>query len=80
MQLKKVMCLRCPQYDVCSHKTRMFVNYCGSRMKNVERHIKEAVSECRSKRGYLLTSELFPALPSSGDGTPIPALTLNVSR
>jgi hypothetical protein len=49
-------------------------------MKNVERHIKEAVSECRSKRGYLLTSELFTALPSSGDGTPIPALTLNVSR
>ena len=79
MQLKKVMCLRCPQYDICSHKTRMFVNYCGSRIKSVEMQLKDAISECRSKRGYLLTSELFPALPPPLS-VPIPLLNSDVSR
>jgi hypothetical protein len=56
MQLSKVSCLQCPRHDSCSSKTRMFVNYCGSRIKNVESSIKEAVLECRSKRGYMLCS------------------------
>ena len=80
MQLKKVMCLQCPQYDSCSHKTRLFVNYCGSRIKNVETHIKAAVSECRSKRGYLLTSEIFPSLPSPGNHAPVSALNTTAYR
>ena len=37
----------------------MFVNYCGSKVKSVESNIKAAVSECRAKHGYLLTSVLF---------------------
>jgi len=59
MKLTKITCLQCPQYDGCSQKTRMFVNYCGSKVQSVERHIKEAISECRAKHGYLLTSVLF---------------------
>jgi hypothetical protein len=64
MQLTKITCVRCPQYNACSQKTRLFVNYCGSKIKSVETHIKEAISECRSKRGFMLTTELFPSLPS----------------
>jgi hypothetical protein len=37
----------------------MFVNYCGSRKENIESHIRAAVSECRSKRGYMLQSVIF---------------------
>ncbi len=61
MQLKKVSCLRCPQYDACSQKTRMFVNYCGSKIKTVEINIREAISECRAKGGYLLATVSLPA-------------------
>jgi hypothetical protein len=59
MQLFKISCSQCPHYDACPQKTRMFVNYCGSRIKSVELHIREAISECRSKRGFMLVSEIF---------------------
>ncbi len=63
MQLSKVSCFRCPQYDDCSKKTRMFINYCGSKIKSVETHIKEAIVECRSKKGFMLANELFSSTP-----------------
>jgi hypothetical protein len=65
MQLFKISCMQCPHYDACPQKTRMFVNYCGSKIKNVEMNIKEAISECRSKRGFMLTSVLFIPVPQS---------------
>jgi hypothetical protein len=61
MQLFKITCPQCPHYDSCSQKTRMFVNYCGSRIQNVENNIRAAISECRSKRGYMLQSIIFPS-------------------
>jgi hypothetical protein len=61
MQLFKITCAKCRSYDSCSQKTRMFVNYCGSRFQNVEKHIRCAISECRSKHGYMLQSVIFPS-------------------
>lgn len=34
----------------------MFVNYCGSTFHNVEGHVRAAISDCRSKHGYMLQS------------------------
>jgi hypothetical protein len=39
----------------------MFVNYCGSRINNVRENIRAAITECRSKHGYMLQSVIFPA-------------------
>jgi hypothetical protein len=63
MQLFKITCPQCPQYDSCSQKTRMFVNYCGSRSSTVVENIRAAVTECRSKGGYMLQSVIFPPTP-----------------
>ena len=60
MQLFKITCPQCPQYDLCSQKTRMFVNYCGSKSSTVVENIRAAVTECKSKRGYMLQSVIFP--------------------
>ncbi len=56
MQLFKITCSQCPHYDSCPKKTRMFVNYCGSTFHNVEGHVRAAISDCRSKHGYMLQS------------------------
>jgi len=37
----------------------MFVNYCGSKKRNVEDHIRAAVSDCRAKRGYMLRNTIL---------------------
>ena len=55
MQFLKVSCSLCPQYRECPQKTRMFVNYCGSDKRSVESRIREAVVECRARRGQLFT-------------------------
>jgi hypothetical protein len=68
MQFLKITCSKCLRRDLCSSKTRMYVNYCGSRSKNIEPSIKEAVSECRSRRGYMLFNVISPA--SIGSKTP----------
>ena len=63
MQLFKITCSQCPQYDTCSQKTRMFVNYCGSKSSIIEKNIRTAITECRSKHGYMLTSVIFSSSP-----------------
>jgi hypothetical protein len=47
----KVSCQQCPEYGKCSTRTRLFVNYCGSRTDTVADHIREAAIECRSHGG-----------------------------
>lgn len=54
MQVSKVSCTQCIQYKNCSQKTRLFVNYCGSDRKRMEVSIKNAILECRTRRGHLL--------------------------
>lgn len=53
MQFLKVSCAQCAQYKDCSQKTRLYVNYCGSDRKRVEDSIKDAIMECRTRRGRL---------------------------
>jgi hypothetical protein len=53
MQVTKVSCAQCMHYKDCSQKTRLFINYCGSDRKRVEGPIKDAVLECRARRGPL---------------------------
>ena len=65
MQLFKISCSQCPSHDTCSQKTRMFVNYCGSRFSTVEKNVRAAISECRAKRGYMLQSVIFPPLATA---------------
>jgi hypothetical protein len=60
MQLFKITCSQCPQHSTCSQKTRMFVNYCGSKSSTVGENIRAAISDCRSKRGFMLQSVIFP--------------------
>lgn len=57
MQFLKVTCAQCPHYKECSLKTRFFVNYCGSDRKRVENNVRDAVLECRERRGRLFKSE-----------------------
>jgi hypothetical protein len=52
----------------------MFVNYCGSKIKTVEMNIREAISVCRSKRGYMLKSEVFISGPEK---QPFPEIKLS---
>lgn len=61
MSWSKVACLKCSHYHTCSPTTRMFVNYCGSDRKNVEKRIHCATSDCRSQRGYLLKHDIIAA-------------------
>jgi hypothetical protein len=61
MQLFKIACSQCPHYDSCPKKTQMFVNYCGSTFQNVEMNVRAAISECRSKHGYMLQSVVSSA-------------------
>ncbi len=60
MQLFKILCSQCPHRESCSKKTRMFVNYCGSRLQTVEKNVRAAITECRSRHGYMLQSVVFP--------------------
>lgn len=59
MQVSKISCTQCVHYKNCSQKTRMFINYCGSDIKRVESSIKDAVLECRARRGHLFTRGFF---------------------
>jgi hypothetical protein len=54
----------------------MFVNYCGSKIKTVEMNIREAISVCRSKRGYMLKSEVFV---SGLEKQSVPEINLNAA-
>lgn len=65
MQLSKVSCMQCKQYDSCPQKTRMYVNYCGSMLSSVQDNIRAAVTECRSKRGKMLKTIIFSTTASS---------------
>jgi hypothetical protein len=76
MQLFKISCLQCPHYDACPQKTRMFVNYCGSKIKTVEMNIREAISVCRSKRGFMLKSDVFISGP---ENQTVPELNLSAA-
>ncbi len=63
MQFLKISCTRCVQYQACPQKTRMYVNYCGSNLKNIEDKIADATIDCRTRRGLLLAPNLLAFIP-----------------
>lgn len=58
----KISCQQCSEYHRCSLKTRLFINYCGSHSKGMEKRIKEAVSECRSRGGFVFKHRVHSPL------------------
>lgn len=54
MQFSKIICVNCPQLDECPKKTRMFVNYCGSRRAQIATDVRGAIQECQTRRGFIL--------------------------
>jgi hypothetical protein len=54
----KVHCTECEHYAQCPLKTRLFINYCGSRKNMVERDVNAAFEDCRSRRTYIVKQRL----------------------
>ena len=50
----KVSCTQCDHYSSCPQKTRMLVNYCGSKSKEIEKAILEAIADCHARKGHVL--------------------------
>lgn len=59
MQHAKVSCINCSHYTECSQRTRMYVNYCGTRMKTLKSKIEKAFAECRSHQGLIYKYEVL---------------------
>ncbi len=56
----KIACQQCSEYRRCSLKTRLFINYCGSHSKGMEKRIQDAVAECRSRGGFVFKHRNSP--------------------
>ena len=71
LQSTKIACTECPQYRKCTSKTRLFVNYCGAAPKKMDESIRNAVIECRLRKGYLfkraftLRASAAPVFPAA---------------
>lgn len=63
MQFKKVSCLQCDHYKECSQTTRMFINYCGSSRENFKNQIRDAQTECHSRRRFLSQTAVLHLVP-----------------
>lgn len=57
MQSVKIACVRCSQHRECPNSTRLFINYCGAASKQMNERIKNAVLECRLRKGYLFKGD-----------------------
>jgi hypothetical protein len=53
MQTVKIACSQCSHHMTCPNKTRLFVNYCGAAPEKMNDSIRNAILECRLKRGML---------------------------
>ena len=52
-QYQKVNCPQCIHYKTCPQKTRMLVNYCGSRSGDIKDAMLAAVQDCRMRHGLI---------------------------
>ena len=60
----RASCSQCPYHGECSQKTRMYMNYCGSKREGVEDQIRTAEVECRHRRRFLFRKTYqFAPLP-----------------
>lgn len=58
MRLLRISCSDCEHYQLCPSKTRLYVNYCGSRPERIKHDIKAAEADCRLRRGPLLHAHI----------------------
>jgi hypothetical protein len=71
LQSLKIACTECPQHRKCTNKTRLFVNYCGAAPKKMDESSRNAVIECRLRKGYLfkrvfiLRASAAPVFPAA---------------
>ena len=54
MLWSKMRCGQCEHYVKCPLKTRMFVNYCGSRRERNADDIDAAVTDCKARRTFIV--------------------------
>mgnify|MGYP006302889825 CR=1 FL=1 len=54
----KMVCLQCPHYDSCPLKTRLFINYCGSKKEELREPIRAARLDCVNRRRFMLKRRL----------------------
>ncbi len=54
MLWSKTHCTRCEHYRSCPLKTRLFINYCGSRKEHVAQDIDAARVDCRARRSFVV--------------------------
>lgn len=62
MESTKMVCLQCPHYESCPQKTRLFVNYCGSKKEKLQKPIREAMMDCVSRRRFVIKRRLNPMM------------------
>ena len=67
MQFSKMVCQRCDHYRQCPPKTRIYINYCGSKKDRVEEDIRKAIADCDSRRGHTRMLRLAPLLQGAGN-------------
>lgn len=53
MQFAKMRCASCRFIDSCPKLTRLFMNYCGSRLEQVRTNIRAAEADCLARRSYV---------------------------
>ena len=58
MQSVKIECVRCSHHRECPNTTRLYINYCGTASKQMNERIKNALLECRLRKGYLFKRDL----------------------
>ena len=63
MQFSKMACQECIHYKSCPLRTRMFINYCGSRAEEMRKSIRAARIDCKSRRSFILQYRSSPVLP-----------------
>lgn len=54
MLWSKMQCAQCEHYRACSLRTKMFVNYCGSRKEHIQPDISAAMTDCRNRRAFVV--------------------------
>lgn len=54
MQFAKMSCSSCEHSNSCPQLTRLFINYCGSRIDQHKKNVRAAEADCRSRRSFIV--------------------------
>jgi hypothetical protein len=62
---RKVLCAQCSHYTDCSQATRLFINYCGSKSKQITQKLFDACEECRERQGFMFKRNFDPVIKAA---------------